>query len=283
MLNFNKKQSWMARGRTALLVVLIFLASVAHAADWDVAIANEADIRDAADVALNTRLNETDQALAREVIRSTNEDTLLNAKIDNEADIRDAADVALNTHLNETDQALAREVVRSTNEDIRLSNAIGNNQNINSLNTQINNESKRSLSAGLEAAGNAIGNMAFNNTRYISNDRDLSSAVRTLDANLNRMENHFNGQINRLENKLDKHHHEMKRGFASLAAMTRLVPNPRGCGDTQISIGVGHYHGSTGIAIGAFHYIDNNTLVNVGVGYSGHDSATFGAGLTFGF
>ena len=161
-------------------------------------------------------------------------------------------------------------------------NAIGN-QRISSANQDINRATRSSLSAGLEAAGDAIGNMAFNNTRYVSAGSDLSTAVRTLDDNLNRIENHFNGQINRLENKLDKHHHEMKRGFASLAAMTRLVPNPRGCGDTQISVGVGHYHGSTGVAIGAFHYIDNNTLVNVGVGYSGHNSATFGAGITFGF
>ena len=200
----------------------------------------------------------------------------LSDRINSEQAARIAEDNSLRTKIStETGRAIAAEKV--------LSDAIGD-RNINSLNKEINEATRDiSLSAGLQEAGRAIGNMAFNNTRYISKDGDLSSAVRTLDANINRIENHFNGQINRLENKLDKHHHEMKRGFASLAAMTRLVPNPRACGDTQISVGVGHYHGSTGVAIGAFHYIDNNTLVNVGVGYSGHDSATFGVGLTFGF
>ena len=86
-----------------------------------------------------------------------------------------------------------------------------------------------------------------------------------------------------MDDKISRNHREMKRGFASLAAMSRLVPNARGCGDTQISVGVGYYRGATGFAVGAFHYLDNNTLLNAGVGYAGHDSATFGVGITFGF
>ncbi len=241
MLKFNKKQSLMALGRTALLVASIFLSGSVYAV---------------------TTIDELEAALSD--------------RIGAEQAARIAEDDSLRTKITaETGRAVAAEKI--------LSNSIGN-RDIKSLNEEINDATRDiSLSAGLEKAGNAIGNMAFDNTHYVKPGSDLSSAVRTLDANLGRVENHFNTQINRLENKLDKYHHEMKRGFASLAAMTRLVPNPRACGDTQISVGVGHYHGSTGVAIGAFHYIDNNTLVNVGIGYSGHDSATFGAGITFGF
>ena len=284
MKNFNKKQTLMTLGRTALLAMSMFLASTVYAADpWAGDIANEALTRGLADAELDNRIDDTNRELGAEVTRSTNEDTRLNNRLDNEALTRGLADAELDNRIDDTNRELGAEVVRSTNEDTRLNNAIGD-RNISSRNQQIDTATRQdSLSAGLKAAGDAIGNMAFTGTHYVASDRDLSSAVRTLDANLNRVENHFNGEINRLENKLDKHHHEMKRGFASLAAMTRLVPNPRGCGDTQIAVGVGHYQGSTGVAIGMFHYIDNNTLVNVGVGYSGHDSATFGAGLTFGF
>ena len=277
MLNFNKEQSLITLGRTALLVAGVFLSSAVYAASSIdeleaallVRINSEQAARIAEDDSLRTKISaETGRAVAAE--------GALSDRINSEQAARIAEDNSLRTKIStETGRAIAAEKV--------LSDAIGD-RNINSLNKEINEATRDiSLSAGLQEAGRAIGNMAFNNTRYISKDGDLSSAVRTLDANINRIENHFNGQINRLENKLDKHHHEMKRGFASLAAMTRLVPNPRACGDTQISVGVGHYHGSTGVAIGAFHYIDNNTLVNVGVGYSGHDSATFGVGLTFGF
>ena len=247
----------------------MFLTSTAYAESWSERIGAEQAARIAEDDSLRT-------SISTEVGRAVAAEGALSERIGAEQAARIAEDDSLRT-------SISTEVGRAVAAENTLSNSIGN-RDIHSLNETINDSTRDvSLSAGVEAAGNAIGHMAFNNTRYVANSTDLSIAVRSLDANLNRMENHFNGQINRLENKLDKHHHEMKRGFASLAAMTRLVPNPRGCGDTQISIGVGHYHGSTGVAIGAFHYIDNNTLVNVGVGYSGHDSATFGAGLTFGF
>ena len=125
----------------------------------------------------------------------------------------------------------------------------------------------------------AIGDMNFTNTQYIKNDRDLSSAVRTLDANFAQM----NNRLDDLDSKVEKHHKEMKRGFASLAAMTRLVPNAKSKCNTQLALGMGHYRGSTGVAVGLFHYVDDNTLINAGVGYAGQDSTTFGVGITFGF
>ena len=291
MLNFNRKQSLITLGRTALLAVGVLFASTVSAADpWSADLAElstdlskEASIRASRDTQLALDIADVSISVDTERTRAVKRENELSSEItevatdlSKEASIRASRDTQLALDI-------ASETTRATNKENELRNSIGDHKNIHSVNTEINDAAKTSLSAGLEAAGNAIGNMAFNNTHYISKDQDLSRAVRTLDSNLNRIENHFNSQINRLENKLDKYHHEMKRGFASLAAMSRLVPNPRACGDTQISVGVGHYHGSTGVAIGAFHYIDNNTLVNVGVGYSGHDSATFGVGLTFGF
>ena len=129
----------------------------------------------------------------------------------------------------------------------------------------------------------SVGDTNFATTNYVYNDNDLSSAVRTLDTNLARIEDKLNSRVDRLEDKVNKHHREMKRGFANLAAMTRLVPNSRSCGDTQIAAGVGYYRGTTGVAAGVFHYINDNILLNAAVGYAGHNSTAVGAGITFGF
>ena len=131
----------------------------------------------------------------------------------------------------------------------------------------------------LTALDSAIGNRAYTSTRYISSGSDLSSAVSTLDSNLSRVE----GNLDALTHRTQKMHHEMKSGFASLAAMSALVPNARVAGDTQISVGTGHYRGTTGFALGAFHHVNDNILLNAGAAYGGNGSATFKGGLTFGW
>lgn len=131
----------------------------------------------------------------------------------------------------------------------------------------------------LTALDSAIGNRAYTSTRYISSGSDLSSAVSTLDSNLSRVE----GNLDALTRRTQKMHHEMKSGFASLAAMSALVPNARVAGDTQISVGTGHYRGTTGFALGAFHHVNDNILLNAGAAYGGNGSATFKGGLTFGW
>ena len=131
----------------------------------------------------------------------------------------------------------------------------------------------------LTALDSAIGNRAYTSTRYITSGSDLSTAVSSLDSNLSRVE----GNLDALTNRTNKMHHEMKSGFASLAAMSALVPNARVAGDTQISVGAGHYRGTTGFALGAFHHVNDNVLLNAGAAYGGNGSATFKGGLTFGW
>ena len=131
----------------------------------------------------------------------------------------------------------------------------------------------------LTALDSAIGNRAYTSTRYISSGSDLSTAVSALDSNLSRVE----GNLDALTTRTNKMHHEMKSGFASLAAMSALVPNARVAGDTQISVGAGHYRGTTGFALGAFHHVNDNVLLNAGAAYGGNGSATFKGGVTFGW
>ena len=135
------------------------------------------------------------------------------------------------------------------------------------------------VNQNIAALDSAIGNRAYTSTRYISSGSDLSSAVSALDSNLSRVE----GNLDALTNRTHKMHHEMKSGFASLAAMSALVPNARVAGDTQISVGAGHYRGTTGFALGAFHHVNDNVLLNAGAAYGGNGSATFKGGVTFGW
>lgn len=171
-----------------------------------------------------------------------------------------------------------------------LDAAIGDRTNLASSNAAINAAAATSVASGLQAAGNAIGDMDLTGTRYIHSASDLTSASRLLDTNLNRVEarvdsldKKYDARMNSLDNKIDKMDDRMNSGFASLAAMSGLQPNARACNDTQLSLGAGTYRGKVGYALGAFHYFNDNVMMNVGASYAGNNSATFRGGITFGW
>ena len=155
------------------------------------------------------------------------------------------------------------------NHLVSLDNSIGN-RNITSANAAINNQTAISTAAGLQAAGNAIGDMNFSSTRYASGSQDLSSAIRSLDSN-----------IYRIDREVSDLKHDFKSGMASMAAMTALVPNARSCGDTSLSLGTGAYDGHTAMAIGGFHYLNDNLLLNAGVAWGNTDDLAYRMGVTF--
>ena len=152
-----------------------------------------------------------------------------------------------------------------------LDNAIGN-RTIASENEAINDALKTNVAAAFTATGNAIGDMNFENTRYVGARSDLSSAVRTLD-----------NAVSHLDHRIDTLADETKAGFASTAALAGLVPNARANGNTQLAIGTGAYRGSVGGAVGLYHYVNDNVLVNAGFSYAGDKSAIGKAGVTFGW
>ena len=132
----------------------------------------------------------------------------------------------------------------------------------------------------LVSLDNAIGDLSqLVNSRYADGATSVADSVVALDNNLSRVEDH----VDALDKRVGKMHHEMKSGFASLAAMSALVPNARVAGDTQIAVGTGYYRGTTGFAIGAFHHVNDNVLLNAGASYAGNGAAVFKGGVTFGF
>ncbi|MBQ4400351.1 MAG: YadA-like family protein, partial [Alphaproteobacteria bacterium] len=185
------------------------------------------------------------------------------------------------THIASTVDGNSNLADGTTVEDhlVSLDNAIGNRQ-IASSNTRINNATKGpdgSVAKGLEEAGNAIGDMNFASTNYVKGSTDLSGAVRTLDSTVKDLDNH----IDRVEKDVNDLRHDFRSGMASLAAMSALVPNPRDCGDTSLSVGTGAYDGHTAVALGGFHYLTDNLLLNAGAAYGNTDDLAYRMGITW--
>ncbi|MBQ8671364.1 MAG: YadA C-terminal domain-containing protein, partial [Alphaproteobacteria bacterium] len=155
---------------------------------------------------------------------------------------------------------------------VSLDNSIGD-RTLTSSNAAINTAmSGTSVAAGLQAAGNAIGDVDFSSTHYVAGTTNLSDAVRVLDHNMER-----------IDDDLKDLHHQHRTGMASMAAMSALVPNARSNGNTSISLGTGAYQGHTAVALGGFHYLTDNLLLNAGAAWGNTDDVVYRVGLTYSF
>jgi autotransporter adhesin len=149
---------------------------------------------------------------------------------------------------------------------VALDDAIGDRRNYTA---QYNIKNNQSVAESLDAMDLRMGDVASlgREMHYYSDPNpasvNLSSAVKSLDSNLYRLE---------MDHK--KLRHETHAGLASAAALSALVPNPRGTGDTTLSFGTGAYQGHTAAAFGGFHWITNNLLVNAGVGWDNREATT---------
>ena len=160
---------------------------------------------------------------------------------------------------------------KSVNANLdQLDSSIGDRSNLGSANEAINQGTKTSVAAGMRAVGDAIGDMNFAGSHYVAGNNDLSGAVRSLDSNLYRV-----------ESDLRDLRRDFRRGMASMSAMSALVPNPRAHGNTSLAIGTGAYDGHTAAAIGGFHYLTDNIMLNAGVAWGNSSDAAYRMGVTF--
>ena len=144
---------------------------------------------------------------------------------------------------------------------------------MNTTFTGTNAAGSADLTVATNALDAAIGDVSqFSSGRYVKSATNTSDAIMALDEHLDMTEE----RVRRVEK-------EMRGGIASMAAMSALVPNARAAGDTQLAVGVGAYRDHQGIAVGGFHYFNDNILANVGASYGGDKSTVFRAGVTFGW
>lgn len=85
-----------------------------------------------------------------------------------------------------------------------------------------------------------------------------------------------------IDRRIDKLEDKMEKGLAANNALASLVPLDH-THTTQISAAMGGYGSSQALAIGAFHYLNDRTLLNAGVGYGGNSNMSYKVGVTFGF
>ena len=138
----------------------------------------------------------------------------------------------------------------------------------------------KTVNQNIAAVSKAVGNVAdLKDTYFLSETTNLTDAVRVLDADMYKMSyavEENRSEINRLRRKL-------RGGMASLSALTALAPNSRADGKTQLSIGTGMYDSSPAVAVGAYHWLTNNLMLNAGLAWGDADDAVYRMGLTYSF
>ena len=165
---------------------------------------------------------------------------------------------------------------------VSIDNAIGDRTNLGSKNASVNSEVKTSVAAGLKAAGDAIGDADFSTTKYAVGATDLSSAIRQLDSSMAETQAHNDARFAAIDNRIDGLRKEMRQGLAATSALAGLVPLDNSY-KTQLSMAMGGYEDKQAVALGGFHYIKDNIILNAGVAYGGSKSTAYKVGVTFGF
>ena len=123
----------------------------------------------------------------------------------------------------------------------------------------------------------AIGNTSkLANTHYVSGATNLTDAVAGLDSQIHNLDSRYY----QLSSDIDDLRDDFNAGMATMSAMTALVPNARATGNTQLSFGTGMYEGEAAMALGGFHWVDDNILLNVGAAWGSADTA-YRMGVTY--
>ena len=100
---------------------------------------------------------------------------------------------------------------------------------------------------------------------------------------INRVEEKFDGEVNRLDNRITK----VEDRIDKVGAMSAAIANLRTMGydpaaPTEIAVGIGQYRSETGAALGLFHYPNKDFMLSLSVSTSG-DEVMGGIGATWKF
>ena len=133
------------------------------------------------------------------------------------------------------------------------------------------------VNQNIAAINSAIGNTSkLANTHYISGATNLTDAVAGLDSQIHNLDSRYY----QLSSDIDNLRDDFNAGMATMSALTALVPNARATGNTQLSFGTGMYEGEAAMALGGFHWVDDNILLNVGAAWGSADTA-YRMGVTY--
>lgn len=191
----------------------------------------------------------------------------LNAKRGEDAKGNLATGTTVEDHLTALDDAIGNRANLSgqyvSNADVA--------SNLQSLNDGLEGEVSRATAA--EAV--LDGKITAETTRATAAEEAIRSDLRSTQVQYEARFSNIESKINKLEDKMEK-------GLAATAALAGLQPLSN-AHQTQLSAAVGGYGSNQALAVGAFHYINDRTLLNAGAAYGGNSNVSYKVGITFGF
>lgn len=133
---------------------------------------------------------------------------------------------------------------------------------------------ENTVSVGSEGQERQIVNVADGEVSSTSKDAINGSQLNELAQQINNIDGGINIRMNNLDSKINK-------VGAGAAAMASLHPLEYDADDKlSFATGIGSYHGSSAVALGAFYRPDGNTLVNFSASM-GNGENIYGLGMSF--
>ena len=166
-----------------------------------------------------------------------------------------------------------------------LDDAIGNRANLSGQyvsNTDVASN-LQSLNDGLEGeVSRATAAEAVLDGKITAETTRATAAEEAIRSDLRNTQVQYEARFSNIENKINKLEDKMEKGLAATAALAGLQPLSN-AHQTQLSAAVGGYGNNQALAVGAFHYINDRTLLNAGAAYGGNSNVSYKVGITFGF
>ena len=239
------------------------------------AITQEKKDRDHADQKLQDQITINKGQIENEATNRANEDKKLNAKIDAETDARKDADNALRTDLNQ-------ETIDRVDADNRLQTAIDQKADKTTVaeNTAAIESNKAAITQEKKDRDHA--DQKLQDQITINKGQIENEATNRANED-KRIEAKFDGEVSRLDGRIDKLNDNVQKVGAMAAAIANLHTmgyDPEA--PTEIAVGVGQYRDKTGLALGAFHYPNRDFMLSFNVSTAG-DEFMGGIGATWKF
>lgn len=256
-----------------------------------VAIKNEESARKAADFQTNLKVD-------GEIKDRKDADKKLNAKIDsNAAKVQEQLDAQDNKNKAQDASIKANGAAIKANKDAIDANAAAIKANKAEadeqhkyLNSRIENntanidKNKVAIENETQARVDADKKLDQKITDEAKAREDADKAEATTRANEDkRIEAKFDGEVSRLDGRIDKLNDNVQKVGAMAAAIANLHTmgyDPEA--PTEIAVGVGQYRDKTGLALGAFHYPNRDFMLSFNVSTAG-DEFMGGIGATWRF
>ena len=175
---------------------------------------------------------------------------------------------------------------KDTKADAQNSIAIGNRVSVHSSakgsvaigeNARVTAGASNSVALGQNSVANEANTISVGNNNLKRRITNVADGINDTDAVNMRQLNAIGNKIGKLDSKI--------RGVGAMnSAMSALIPNHRSDKDTQLSLGLGTYGGESAIAVGFFHYTnEDDVMFNVAASHSSEAGTAVRAGVTWGF